>query len=94
MAEQLRAATCNLQTGIGTTRGYWRYLLTGWKYLLPHGSAPVRQASSFLTSERVDVAARCEILAQRDEPTMLAGDFDFCVPTHLPLVAEMELRET
>ena len=29
MAEQFRVATCNLQTGIGTTRGYWHYLLTG-----------------------------------------------------------------
>ena len=61
MTEPLRIATCNLQTGIGTTRGYWHYLLTGWKYLLPHGSAPVRQAAQFLGAEQIDVAALTEV---------------------------------
>jgi len=61
MSRPLRIATSNLQTGIGTTRGYWHYLLTGWKYLLPHGSAPVRQAAAFLESEQIDVAALTEV---------------------------------
>ena len=61
MTDLLRIATCNLQTGIGTTRGYWHYLLTGWKYVLPHGSAPVRQAAAFLEAESVDLAALCEV---------------------------------
>ena len=56
----LRIATCNLQTGIGTTRGYWQYLTTGWKYFLPHGSAPVEKAAVFLQEEAIDVAALCE----------------------------------
>ena len=61
MTEPLRIATSNLQTGIGTTRGYWHYLLTGWKYLLPHGSAPLRQAAAFLDTQQVDVAALTEV---------------------------------
>jgi endonuclease/exonuclease/phosphatase family metal-dependent hydrolase len=61
MSKPLRIATSNLQTGIGTTRGYWHYLLTGWKYLFPHGSAPVRQAAAFLENEEIDVAALTEV---------------------------------
>ena len=61
MKDSLRIATSNLQTGIGTTRGYWHYLLTGWKYVLPHGSAPIRQAASFLSREGIDVAALTEV---------------------------------
>lgn len=61
MTEPLRIATSNVQVGIGTTRGYGHYLLTGWKYFLPHGSAPVRQAARFLESEAVDVAALTEV---------------------------------
>lgn len=57
----LRIATCNLQTGIGTTRGYWQYLTTGWKYRYPHGSAPVRDAARFVRDERIDLVALSEV---------------------------------
>lgn len=60
MSEPFRIASCNLQTGIGTTLGYWHYLATAWKYVLPHGSAPVRRAATFL-AEDVDLAAFCEV---------------------------------
>ena len=61
MKRALRIAIANLQIGVGTTRGYWHYGLTAWKYRLPHGSGPVRQAAAFLAAERMDVAALCEI---------------------------------
>jgi endonuclease/exonuclease/phosphatase family metal-dependent hydrolase len=61
MATTLRFAICNLQTGIGTTRGYWHYLATAWKYVLPHHSAYVERAGAFLGEAAVDVAAFCEI---------------------------------
>lgn len=61
MDVSFRIATCNVQNGIGTTRGYWHYLLTGWKYRLPHGSAPILRAAQFLKQERVDVVALCEV---------------------------------
>lgn len=79
MSTPLRIATCNLQTGIGTTRGYWHYLVTAWKYLLPHGSAPVRQAAAFLEAEQVDVATICEVEGGSwrtrgiDQTALLAG---------------------
>jgi endonuclease/exonuclease/phosphatase family metal-dependent hydrolase len=57
----MRVAICNVQNGIGTTRGYWHYLLTGWKYRFPHGSGPIRRAARFLRAERIDLAALCEI---------------------------------
>ena len=60
-AAHFRVATFNVQAGIGTTRGYWHYLLTAWKYRFSHGSEPIRQAGALLASERVDLAALCEI---------------------------------
>lgn len=57
----LRIAVSNLQSGIGTTRGYWQYLFTGWKYVLPHGSAALCGAVEFLAAERIDIAAFSEI---------------------------------
>lgn len=57
----LRIAVSNLQSGIGTTRGYWHYLITGWKYVLPHDSAALCGAVDFLRSERIDIAAFSEI---------------------------------
>lgn len=57
----LRVAVCNLQTGIGTTRGYWQYLLTGWKYRLPHDSQPIERAAAFLREEGIDIALLTEI---------------------------------
>ena len=57
----LRIAVCNLQSGIGTTRGYWQYLTTGWKYWLPHDSNPILQAARFLREARIDLALVNEI---------------------------------
>jgi endonuclease/exonuclease/phosphatase family metal-dependent hydrolase len=57
---RLRIAVSNLQSGIGTTRGYWHYLLTGWKYFLPHDSGALDGAVRFLCSERIDIAALAE----------------------------------
>ncbi len=60
-AVTLRIATCNLQTGIGTTRGWGHYLTTAWKYRFPHGSAPVEQAARFVRDEKLDLVALCEV---------------------------------
>jgi len=58
---RLRIAVSNLQNGIGTTRGYWDYLRTGWKYFRPHDSAALEGAAEFLKSERIDIAALSEV---------------------------------
>lgn len=55
---------CNFQTGIGTTRGYWHYLITAWKYRFPHDSrAALTAGAGLLRSERIDIAALCELEA-------------------------------
>lgn len=61
MDRTFKIAVCNLQSGIGTTRGYWQYLTTGWKYGLPHDSRPVERAARFLREESIDVAALTEV---------------------------------
>lgn len=61
METTLRIAVCNVQSGIGTTRGYWQYLTTGWKYLLPHGSRPLKKAAAFLRTDDIDIATFCEV---------------------------------
>lgn len=61
MERTLRIAVCNLQTGIGTTRGYWHYLTTAWKYVLPHGSRALLRAADFLREQDIDIAALCEV---------------------------------
>ena len=61
MGERVRIAVCNLQLGIGTTRGYWQYLITAWKYRLAHDARFIEQAADFLRDEAVDVAALCEV---------------------------------
>lgn len=59
--ETLKIAVCNLQSGIGTTRGYWEYLLTGHKYWFSRDAQRVEQAADFLREERIDVALLCEV---------------------------------
>lgn len=61
MRKTIRIAICNVQTGIGTTQGYWQYLTTGWKYAFPHGSAPILKAAEFIKSESIDIALFTEI---------------------------------
>ncbi len=63
MNTALRIATCNLQLGIGTTRGYWQYLTTGWKYRWAHGSGPVLEAARFVQHEELDLVALTEVEA-------------------------------
>lgn len=57
----LRIAVCNLQTGIGTTKGYWQYLLTGHRYWFPHGSRQIELAADFLRDAEIDIALLCEV---------------------------------
>src|SRR5690606_23071368 len=61
MNTRVRLAICNLQSGIGTTRGYWQYLTTAWKYGFPHDSRPIERAADFLREEDIDLAALSEI---------------------------------
>lgn len=57
----LRIAVLNLQAGIGVTKGYGQYLTSGWKYGLPHSTAPIQAAGRFLKEERIDIALATEV---------------------------------
>lgn len=57
----LRIAVCNLQNGVGTTKGYWQYLLTGHRYWLPHGTHQIELAADFLRDAQIDLALLCEV---------------------------------
>ena len=58
---RLKFTLCNLQLGIGTTRGYWQYLTTGWKYYFPHDSRALPDAARFIREQKPDLVALCEV---------------------------------
>ena len=61
MSSKLKIAVVNLQSGIGTTRGYWQYITSGLKYILPGNHDYLRKAASVLKSEHVDIALLTEV---------------------------------
>lgn len=61
---QLRIAVVNLQSGIGATKGYRQYFTSGWKYVLPHSSKPLRKAGAFLKEKEIDLVLATEIEAK------------------------------
>lgn len=62
--EAMRVAVMNLQFGVGTTKGYWQYATTGWKYSLPHSVRYIEEAADILKNESVDIAMCTEISAE------------------------------
>lgn len=58
---QLRIGIFNLQTGIATTKGYWQYPFTAWKYLLPHSSVPIADTADLVKSKQIDIIGLVEI---------------------------------
>ncbi len=57
----MRIAVINLQSGIGTTKGYGQYATSGWKYVLPHGAKYVREAGALVAAEDIDIALITEV---------------------------------
>lgn len=58
---KITIAAINLQSGVATTRGFWQYPLTGWKYWLPHSDRHIKLCGKVLKDEEVDVACISEI---------------------------------
>ncbi len=58
---KINIATINLQSGVATTKGILHYVLTGWKYWLPHSDRPIRQAGEMLKQEEIGIACVTEI---------------------------------
>jgi endonuclease/exonuclease/phosphatase family metal-dependent hydrolase len=94
MIQEFRMAISNVQNGIGTTRGFWHYSLTAWKYKLPHRSAPIRAAGRFMKKEAVDLAALCEIgggawrTFHTDQTSLLAAEAGFEEKTFFPTLVK------
>jgi len=57
----LKIATLNMQSGVGTTKGYWQYPTTFWKYFFPHSIENIAKTSELINSEDVDIIAFTEI---------------------------------
>ena len=57
----IRIAVLNLQSGVATTRGYWQYATTGWKYFLPHSSRPLESAGHMLRAQSINIALCTEV---------------------------------
>jgi endonuclease/exonuclease/phosphatase family metal-dependent hydrolase len=51
----VRVAFLNLQSGVGMSRGYWQYLTTSWKYLLPHVPSFVEPLGAFIRAQGIDL---------------------------------------
>ena len=61
MSSKLKIAVVNLQSGIGTIRGYTDYIFSAWKYFLPGNHGYIHKAAAILKSENVDIALLTEV---------------------------------
>ncbi len=59
--DTIKIAVWNLQNGVGTTKGYWHYLTTGWKYRLPNTAKNITGAAGCVGEENVDISLFTEI---------------------------------
>ncbi|MFH1451652.1 MAG: endonuclease/exonuclease/phosphatase family protein [archaeon] len=58
---KLKIATINIQIGVGVTKGYWEYLTSFWKYLLPHSNKHIKNIIKFIKSEDIDILGLTEV---------------------------------
>ncbi len=57
----VKIATLNVQSGVGTTKGYWQYATTFWKYFLPHSQSMIERAAHVIRDEDVDIVTLTEV---------------------------------
>lgn len=60
-ASAIKISTFNVQSGVGTTEGYWGYLTSFWKYLFSHSQEKIIETSDFINSENIDIITLTEI---------------------------------
>lgn len=91
-AKSIRIGIMNLQSGVATTKGYWQYLTTWWKYVLPHSSQPIADAAKLVKKHRLDLIGLVEIDAgsfrtkQIDQLRLFAETADFSHRTFFPTI--------
>lgn len=57
----VKISTFNVQSGVGTTEGYWSYLISFWKYFLPHSQKNIIKTADFINSENIDIITLTEV---------------------------------
>lgn len=57
----LRIALHNVQSGIGTTKGYYQYLSHIFRYFLPHDSSQIEKLGNYVHQQDIDILATAEI---------------------------------
>jgi len=57
----IKIAYFNVQSGVGTTKGYLHYLTSFWKYFLPHSQNEIVRTAEFINSEGINVITFSEI---------------------------------
>jgi endonuclease/exonuclease/phosphatase family metal-dependent hydrolase len=58
---KIRLALHNVESGIGTTRGYWQYLIHYFYRYFPHSSERIDAIGMLLAKQKVDIFAAAEI---------------------------------
>lgn len=80
---KIRVGLLNVQCGIGTTRGYYQYLLHMHKYYFRHGSKNIEKLGLIAKQEKIDIMATVEIdqgskrTGQVDQVELLSGKGEF-----------------
>lgn len=58
---KIKVATFNIQSGVSTTKGYWQYIITFWKYFLPHSTQDLSDIATLINLQDIDVISLTEI---------------------------------
>lgn len=59
--QKIRVGLLNVQSGIGTTRGFYQYIFHLQKYLFPHNSKKISLLGKVAKDEEIDILATAEI---------------------------------
>jgi endonuclease/exonuclease/phosphatase family metal-dependent hydrolase len=55
MAQSIKIITCNLESGLGVTRGYYQHITSLWKHFLPSNNEAIEQCISYIQRESPDI---------------------------------------
>ncbi len=57
----VKIGVLNFQMGVGTIKGYWQYIFTFWKYILPTSGKTLEKAAYFIKRNQIDILFCTEI---------------------------------
>ena len=59
--DTIRILTLNIEYCASITRGYWQYLTSAWKYVIPHNVNAISNIARVINKEDVDICTFVEI---------------------------------